>query len=381
MKKFIQEYFKNTGLEGSELDAQVESFAKMMDECVTIKAEAIASDKIQKATADLETKLSAKERDGMPAETRKFIQAMIDNGGLDGLEYVLPKTIIDRVWEDIEHDTGLGFLYEINFTRSNLLLQTWRANLDHITASWGKICSLPEEVNKPTFKIVDNALKKLSTFITICKDLNDEAEIDIERMLVLAIREGVIRGIKDGVLYGDGYMSPVGMNRTAEIAGDGTYVEKTPIKMFTLSKNAWDTQIIPALVKDSRRTNQVTSNLTMLVDDMTYFEKVAPFEEMQNVNGQLIAVLPRGIRIIRDSALEPNTAIVGNLNEYLMYVKSGEIKIEKYRETLADLELDLYTARFLGTGWPREENSFVVLDLTDVDTSVISAREQIIGGN
>jgi HK97 family phage major capsid protein len=101
----------------------------------------------------------------------KVIEAMRSNSPQQALmliDEVLPKTVIDAIFEDITEAHPL--LSEINFQNTGALTEIIVSTLDgrHM-AAWGKLCDDITEQLLGGFDTIDLTQNKLSAFIPVCK--------------------------------------------------------------------------------------------------------------------------------------------------------------------------------------------------------------------
>lgn len=179
--------------------------------------------------------LTSKER----AYYQKLSEAMGSSDprqAVNNLDVVMPETVFDSVFEDIE--TSHSLLGAVNFMNTRGAIRMMMNTHGYQKALWGKLCgSIIQEITSG-FKEVDTGLMKLSAFIPVCKAMLDLGPDWLDRYVRMILAEALANGWEHAIAAGTGKDEPIGMNRQVgeevSITG-GVYPEKVPVKVENFS--------------------------------------------------------------------------------------------------------------------------------------------------
>ena len=117
--------------------------------------------------------------------------------------------------------------------------------------------------------------------------------------------------------------------------------------------------------------------VSVLVNPTTYWTKVFPALVTKDINGRDVIYnqFASGEKVVQSYAVPKDELIIGSLKNYFLAV-SGQVRIDKYMETLAIEDLDLYVAKMYANGTPKDENAFLVADIAGVKASVTPKLEE-----
>ncbi|MGB4031964.1 MAG: phage major capsid protein, partial [Tenuifilaceae bacterium] len=146
----------------------------------------------------------------LTSEETKFYNAFIqaaksDNPkmALTGFSEVLPKTVIDAVFEDIIENHPL--LDAINFENSGALVEYLYSSMDgRFQAIWGKLCAEITKELSGSFHKITFGQNKLSAFLPMCKAMLDLGPEWLDRYLRAILYEAIANGLEDGIINGRG---------------------------------------------------------------------------------------------------------------------------------------------------------------------------------
>lgn len=283
------------------------------------------------------------------------------------IDDVLPKTVLDAVFEDITESHPL--LSAINFQNTGILTQIVVSTLDgrHL-AVWGKLC---DEIVKELlggFDTIDLTQKKLSAFIPMCKAMLEIGPEWLDRYIRAILAESIANGLESGIIDGNGIDEPIGMRRDPSSALDPVrgYDELTPVVLNTITPATYGA-IISDLVTSPNGLQRTVSEVIMIVNPVMYFTKLLPAVMYQQPDGTWINRFPFPTRIIQSVYVPNNEAIIGIPNRYFFGLgtsKGGNIEYSDHYHFLEDERV--YLTKLYGNGRPLDAVSFKILDITNL---------------
>ena len=141
-----------------------------------------------------------------------MIQAMKSSNpkqALTDLEVTMPKTVIDRVFDDLTQQHPL--LDAIDFQNTSGLIEMY-LNTDGVElATWGKLTDTITKELTSGFKQVNMSLKKLSAFLPVCKAMLDLGPAWLDSYVRDILTEAIYNGLEEGIIAGTGKDQPIGM--------------------------------------------------------------------------------------------------------------------------------------------------------------------------
>lgn len=122
---------------------------------------------------------------------------------LNGFDNVLPKTVIDAVFEDITENHPL--LNAIQFKNADALVEYLYSSMDgRFKAIWGQ---LTDEITKQIsaqFHKINFGQNKLTAFIPVAKSMLDLGPEWLDRYVRTILFEAIANGLEDGIINGKG---------------------------------------------------------------------------------------------------------------------------------------------------------------------------------
>lgn len=311
----------------------------------------------------------------------KVIEAMRSSNpkqALEELDVVMPTTVIDTVFEDLKQEHPL--LDVIDFQNTHGLIE-WLLNDDEgQLATWG---DLTDEIVKELtsgFKKINTALYKLSAFIPVAKAMLDLGPEWLDRYVRTILRMSINNGLEQGIISGTGNSEPIGMIRQVGqgvTVTDGEYPEKDAIAVTDFSPASYG-KLLAILAKNAKgqSRNIARDGVILVVNTVDYFTKVMPATTVKNVNGRYVnGVLPHPTNIIQSVNLPEGKAVLGLRRRYFMGIgteKSGKVLESDHYRFLEDERV--YLTKLYGNGLPKDNNSFVVLDISELEPAAVEVR-------
>ena len=198
-----------TAMKADDKDAFSQAFAQLVSSATEeVKAEFELSTR----TADAGI-LAARGVGSLTSEEMKWYTDLADSlkkgdpkMALTLIDPVLPKTTVDRVFEDLEQQHPL--LQMIDMVNTGPLVE-FLVNTDEGSAAvWG---ALTDEITKEIasgFKVINLTLAKLSAFIPVPNAMLDLGPVWLERYVRIILEESIYLGLEKGIEAGDGSAGP-----------------------------------------------------------------------------------------------------------------------------------------------------------------------------
>ena len=311
----------------------------------------------------------------------KVIEAMRSSNpkqALEDLDVVMPTTIIEAVFEDLRQEYPL--LDAIDFQNTHGLIE-WYMNTDEgQLATWSALTA--EIVTQLTsgFKKVNTGMYKLSAFIPVAKAMLDLGPAWLDRYVRAILQEAIYNGLERGIISGTGNEEPIGMNRQV---GDGVtvtggvYPEKDAILVSDFSPASYG-NLLAMLAQTAKGNprNIARHGVIMVVNAVDHLKKIMPATTVKNVNGRYVNdVLPYPTTIIPSVNIPEGKAILGLRRNYFMAIgaeKSGKILFSDEYRFLEDERV--YLTKLYGNGLPKDNSSFVLLDISEIEPLAVEVR-------
>ena len=245
-------------------------------------------------------------------------------------------------------------------------------------ASWGK---LTDEITKELtsgFKMVNMSLEKLSAFLPVCKAMLDLGPAWMDRYVREILTEAIYNGLESGIVAGTGKDQPIGMMKKVgddvEVSG-GVYPDKEAIAVTSLDPVTYG-NLLAQLAKTPKGKNRIVQGLVMVVNPADYFTKVFPGTTIMSPAGTFTNnVLPYPTTVIQSVSVPQNKAILGLGKKYFMGIgtaKSGKIEYSDQYRFLEDERV--YLTKLYGHGEPKDNNAFLVLDITNLQPAILKVE-------
>lgn len=373
--------FSNMNPQASDEEVK-EKYTQYMNAYSEDLANAIRKD-MQKEQGD-NAVLNSRNVNRLTSDEKKFYNALVsedhvntDTNWKDG--ELLPETVVDRIFEDIESEHPL--LKHINIQRTGLKTRVIRS-VPEGQVVWGKIFGEIRGQLEATFYEQDVTLGKATAFVVVPKDLKDAGVQWVDRYVRLQIKEAFAVAIEKTAIQGLGKAQdqPVGLmkeiNRSNGAVSDkavaGTLTLKDPdtsireigdvIKNLS-TKEFYDKD---GNVKTSKGAN-VLNNVVIALNPADYIYTGVAF--MQLHNGSYVSPIPFNMTFEQSEFVPQGKAVTFDKTRYNFYAGS-EVIVREYDQTLALEDMDLYTAKqFLYAEPDDNKTSFVY----DVDFSTLGA--------
>lgn len=300
---------------------------------------------------------------------KKYFAEAVEKQKLDGLDLVFPTTIVEDVMAGLTTDHPL--LSEVDTKYVTYAMKYIYGDPAEEFAFWDVIPADIRQILIGGFKEMDLTTSKLSGYIALPKGYYKLGASWLANYVITFLKEVMSSSLEKAVVTGDGRLKPIGLTKKLSGAIDGEYPDKDVVKLTDFS---------PRSLAGPRallaKNKMLDGNISLLTSPVTYETKVSPNMFFQNqIDGTWKRLpMPNGEKVVLSDYVPENKAILGNLKNYILAV-AGNTEIKKYEETLAIEDMDLYIAKFFGTGTPKNPNAFVVLDLSQIDGITVPVDE------
>lgn len=337
-----------------------------------------------------QTVLAARGVRALTSDETKYYQAVIDamrspepKQALEGMTEVMPKTVIDAVFEDLEGQHEL--LGAINFQNTSGLVEMIVNTGNKQLATWSTLCA--EIVTELTsgFKKVKMEQHKLSAFLPVCKAMLDLGPVWLDRYVRIVLQEALYLGMEEAIINGTGKDMPIGMNRKVGegvTVTDGVYPTKETVAVTALDPVTYG-ELLAGLTKTPNGNTRVIQDVIMIVNPVDYLKKIMPATTVRAADGTYVNnVLPFPTKVIQSIQIPENKMIVGLGKRYFLGMgsqKSGKIDYSDHYRFLEDERI--YLVKFYGHGEPLDNNAFVYCDITNLKPAIFEVFVANTQGN
>lgn len=363
-------------------DNDADAYSEAFNELAMSIQESVKAEYEQAIQSNDTTILAQRGLRQLTSEETKYYNALIDamrsknpKQALTDLDVVMPKTIIDDVFENLTSQHPL--LEAIDFQNAGAVTE-WllNANPDQL-ATWS---SLSAEIVKELtsgFKTIDLQQNKLSAFIPVAKAMLDLGPVWMDRYVRAILSEALYLGLEDGVLNGRGQTQnihePIGMRKDMKKAVDPDtgYQDKDKVVMNSLDPETYG-NALAKLAKTENDHTRVVKSVILVVNPVDYLTKVMPATTPRAADGTYTHnVFPFPTIVIQSARMNEGEAIMGLGKRYFMAAgtgKSGKIEFDDSYRFLEDERV--YLTKFYGHGQPKDNNSFILLDISKLKPTV-----------
>lgn len=304
----------------------------------------------------------------MTTNERKFFNEAVEKQSFENLEETFPETIVEDVLSKIKQEHPL--LAEIDTQTVSALMKLIYADPTKKTAFWGKVPDNIRQILTDGFKTLSLESSKLSGFLAVPKGFFQLGPAYLATYVITFLEETMSAALETAVVSGTGKDMPIGMIKKLSGSVDGVYPDKTPIELSDLKPLSL-AGIHAALTKAKTDNGQVAA----IVNPMSYWAKMFPQLAVQDAdNNWHLITLPTGDVIVESYAVPEDKIVFGVLKNYALGVSSG-MELNRYDQTLAIEDMDLFVAKFFGMGIAKNENAFFVADISKMASATIPELE------
>lgn len=291
---------------------------------------------------------------------------------LADLDKVLPKTVIEMVFQDIR--TQFPLLDAINFQDTEGLVEIILSTRTG-KAQWGELCAEIVAELGGGFTVVPLAAKKLSAFVPVCKAMLELGPEWLDRYVRAMLTESIALGLEASIADGDGKGQPIGMNRKLSGAVDGVYPLKDAVAITSLDAVSYGEQLAK-LAKTPEGKDRVVNEVILVVNPTDYFTKIFPATTVRAADGSFNSNLfPFPTKVFQSPAVPANRAILGLGKHYFLGLgtsKGGKLDYSDEYKFLEDQRV--YLMKLYGNGRATDESAFLYLDITNLKPTALDVK-------
>lgn len=296
---------------------------------------------------------------------------------LNGLDVVMPETVLDAVFDELQ--TAHPLLSHIQFVNTRGAIRMMMNTNGYQKAAWGQLCAEIVEELTSGFKEVDTSLLKLSAFMPVCKAMLELGPEWLDSFVRQVLYEAYANGLEAGFVSGDGNGKPIGMNRqvgdNVTVTG-GVYPEKSAIAVSDLSPETIGNLLALMAVDPNGKARNVR-DVILVVNPVDYFQRIMPAATLMGPDGSYRNdVLPYPMAVIQTPAVDQGKAIIGIGYKYFGAagaVKDGRIEYSDHYHFIEDERV--YLIKGYANGFPMDNNAFFVLDISSVQPAVWKVQQ------
>lgn len=301
----------------------------------------------------------------LTSEETKFFNAVIEDGGFKSVD-TLPKSTQERVFED---------LVEAHPLLTHLGIQNLGAVTEFIysdpegAAVWGDLFGDIQGQLNATFRKESITQLKLTAFIPIHNDMLQLGPVWIERYVRTMIVEAMTVGLERGFIAGNGQSQPIGL--LYEKQENGAVVEKESAGTLTFKpgrttinelKGVVEKLSIRPVGKDNKeKVRNVSGKVVMVTNPFDTFG-IRANATVQNDSGVYVTNLPFN-PIQTESVFVPKGKVLFFVKGEYIAAIGGAMRVNKFDQTLAMQDAQLYIAKQFATGKPKDNYAAQVYDL------------------
>ncbi|MGL9969370.1 phage major capsid protein [Enterococcus sp. DIV1420a] len=346
-------------MKGDDEKAQeqaLDAFLAGIQSVVVSEAEKVFEEEGEKYT-DESVLVSRGVMKPMTSVERKYFNAAVEKQSLDKLDEAFPETYVEDIFSRLTEEHPL--ISKVDAQSTGALFKYMYADPTKTTAFWGTIPDDIKQILIKSIKVINFETSKLSGFVPVVKGFFALGPAWLAKYVLTVMYEIMAASLEIAIVKGNGKNQPIGMNKKLSGAVDGVYPDKQKHSLTNL-----DPESLAGVRAAFARDKLDNGPIIALVHPVTYWTKLFPkLAQMTDDKKWVLTQLPTGEEIVQSYAEDENIITVGNPKNYLLAI-SSTTELKKYEETLAIEDLDLFIAKFTGTGLAKHQDAFYVYDLS-----------------
>ena len=367
----------------SEDTAQVaQAFADMAE---NIQQEVLERAKDTAAVEQMDAAaLAARGLRQITSEEKRYYEALITamkssdpKQALANLDVTMPKTIIEDVFDSLKAEHRL--LSVIDFNNTTYVTE-WILNKNgKQKAVWGEITAEIEKELSGDFEKLDMVMFSLTAFMPVAKSMLDLGAMWLDSYVRQVLQDALYVGLEEGIVCGTGVKMPIGMMKdlNASRTDGAPYPDKTAIKVTAFTPEVYGGLIGQMAVSRNNRPRAV-GEVIMVVNPVDYWQKVMPATTIQRPDGTFANnVLPYPTDVIQSEEVPSGKAVMGIAKQYFCGIGTGKDGVIEYDDSYKFLQRErVYAGHLYGNGKPKDNNSFLVLDISALQPAAYTVYAQ-----
>ena len=315
----------------------------------------------------------------LTSEERKFYDAFIAAAksaipqmAFTGTDVILPKTIIDSVFEDVVKEHPLLSFIDFQPTAglTEILISTTSG-----AGVWGDVTAAISGELSANFTKIELAKNKFTAYVLIAKGMLDLGPEWLDRYIRAMLVEALAYGLESAIVDGNGKNKPIGMTRKLSGDSGGEYPYKTPVTITDLSQDTYGT-ILNTLSQAPNNNRRAISRVLLVVNPADYYTKVMPATTVLAPDGTYTRnVFPFPTDVVQSAAMPAGYAVMGIADKYFVGLGSAREGRIEYDDSVKWFEDQrAYSIRFYADGRAKDENAFVYLNITNLERAKLEVK-------
>lgn len=310
------------------------------------------------------------------SETKYYNE--VEKTGQFPAEDLLPETVIERVFDDIQQDRPL--LKLIRFT-PGVGRQKVITSKRFGKAVWGPLHRDLEGQLDMTFDATETELRSLTAFFLISNDTLDLGARWIDRYIRLCLQEAISEAWEEAIVTGTGNNEPIGLLKDLDApVVFGQYADKESSGTMTFADAKAMVKEFGQILKDlssytvnytdlsgdpqtQTKQRKVAGKVKLIINPANYYDIVTKVTT-QNMNGMFVSNFPFiPQQNIIESEFVPEGKLIAFLDGEYDAQAAYQNRIYVYKETFAMKRATLYAIDMFGDGRPTNNDSAKVYDV------------------
>lgn len=304
----------------------------------------------------------------------KTEQAFIDIIGTGDQDTLMPPTIIQDVFSDIQKESkllakvGSQYVgYATKFIMNDASIQM---------GAWGKVTDAITKEIEGAIKVISMEQSRYTAFCIIPLDVLDMGPEFVDAFIRALMAESMLYGLEQAVVNGSGVNMPIGMMRDPEGSFNQTtgYPAKTAVKVTSFAPAEYG-ELLADLAETPTGRQRVFDEVILVTNMSDYLTKIMPATTVQSTMGGYVSnVFPFPTDPIPCAAVPTGKAVLGIPKLYKLGIGGSRNGIE-YDDSFKFLD-DCRTFKAIqhAAGRPYDDASFIVLDISDLDPAYLTVR-------
>lgn len=370
-------------IENKDYETFLDTILESSDKSAEKKAEKILEKSLMDAVEEKDQEiLRARGKRILTSEETNFYNALITamkspdyKNAVTAVEDRFPESIFDETFNDLTTEHVVIKHLDTRIVNAKVKVYFAKGD-DGNKAVWGKITGKITKEVAGSFEEIDAGKLKLSCFIPVPNAMLDLGPTYLDRFVRTLLYEALANGIEDAVINNLvaeegplGMIADIGAGATITGTGDAkktTYTSKTA-QDLTEWTPAGLAEIMSTLAKTRNGHPRRVDKLFLLVNPVDYYSIVAPAMTVKNALGEFVTRSPYPVEIIQSPYVPSKKAIIGLDNRYALGLSTGESGKLEYSDEYQFLEeVRTYKLKLYGDGQPKEDNSFILVDITNL---------------
>lgn len=311
---------------------------------------------------------------------QKFIGAVKTGAKqeITNLTAAMPVTIIDRVIDDMRKSHPLLSAIQINDAAGAQKLVMNGVQMASKLGGWGQITSAISTELAGEIKVIDVTVAKYTAYFIIPKDFVKFnftfAPMWVDQYIRIILSESIAFGLERTIVTGDGNSQFIGMDRNITTQSGGAYAQKTAVKITNWEDDYAD--VVAGMAVDSNGDDRDVPEVLLVVNPQDNIKKIRKAQNTITHAGIIDMISHTWpTRVVTSSMMAQGKAIAGIAGNYFAAINGGTSGIIEFDDSNQFLEDNrIYTTRVYGNGQPIDNNSFVLLDISEVEAPALPVK-------